>query len=504
MLTWLGLRLGETAARHAALAVFCAAVVHWFGWDMQEFAYSVDPAFLPLLNRRALSCAVLVAAIAGAAWLYKRTGAVDEDERSTVKILFTLTGNALALTLLSVDLNDYFTARLSNSVIELTTLNAQIENARQFSISVVWTLYAATMLALGLLRRSHLLRWGGLIVLLTAIAKVIVLDTTYYAASWHFPVFNQTFMAYALLVAVLVFAARLYGRPGSASESERRVVLPALLLAANLLALTALSLEVFGYYDRSMARLPLETSSNEIFRPFQEGKTFMLALIWTVYATCAFMFGAWRHSRVWRYGGLLLLVATVPLVFANLSYYDASWHVLVLNRTLVGFAILIAALWLVVRTYARSGELFEEAHIARPVATVAGNVLAIVALSAQAAGYYEAKIFEELNHAAAAASGFDGFERPRNLELAKQLSLSVVWGLYACGLFVAARLRRLRLLRVMGLVLLSLTTLKVFLVDLASLERGYRIFSFIMLGAILLVVSYFYQRSQQRAPAKES
>ena len=123
----------------------------------------------------------------------------------------------------------------------------------------------------------------------------------------------------------------------------------------------------------------------------------MLALIWTVYATCAFMFGAWRHSRVWRYGGLLLLASTAPLVFANLSYYDASWHVLVLNRTLAGFAILIAALWLVVRTYARSGDAFEEAHIARPVATVVANVLAIVALSAQAAGYYEAKIFEELN-----------------------------------------------------------------------------------------------------------
>jgi hypothetical protein len=42
------------------------------------------------------------------------------------------------------------------------------------------------------------------------------------------------------------------------------------------------------------------------------------------------------------------------------------------------------------------------------------------------------------------------------------------------------------------------------LVDLSSLERGYRIFSFIMLGAILLVVSYFYQRSQQRAAVKES
>jgi len=185
------------------------------------------------------------------------------------------------------------------------------------------------------------------------------------------------------------------------------------------------------------------------------------------------------------------------VVFANLSYYDASWHALVFNRTLAGFAIFIVALWLIVRTYARSGEAFEEAPIVRKIATVAANVLAIVALSAQAAGYYEARIAEELRHAGTAA-GWIGFEPPRNLELAKQLSLSVVWALYASGLFVAARVRRLRLLRVMGLVLLSLTTLKVFLVDLSSLERVYRIISFIMLGAILLIVSYFYTRSQQR------
>jgi hypothetical protein len=192
------------------------------------------------------------------------------------------------------------------------------------------------------------------------------------------------------------------------------------------------------------------------------------------------------------------------LVFANLSYYDASWHALVFNRTLAAFAIFIAALWLIVRTYARSGKAFDEASTVRPIATVAANLLAIVALSAQAAGYYEAKIVEELSRVGATASGLNGFEGHRNLELAKQLSLSVVWALYASGLFVAGRMCRQRLLRVMGLVLLSLTTLKVFLVDLSSLERVYRIISFIMLGAILLVVSYFYQRSQQRAAAQQS
>ena len=53
MLTWVGLRSRERAARHAALAVFCVAVGHWFIWDMTRFANGVDPSFIPLLNRRA-------------------------------------------------------------------------------------------------------------------------------------------------------------------------------------------------------------------------------------------------------------------------------------------------------------------------------------------------------------------------------------------------------------------------------------------------------------------
>jgi uncharacterized membrane protein len=497
MLTWVGLRSGEKAARHAAVAVFCAAVVHWFTWDIREFA-GVDPSFVPLLNRRALSCAVLVGAIAAAARLYKRADELAKNERSTVRTFLALTGNAIALTLLSLDVNDYFAGRLSQSGAAPADLPGRIENARQFSISALWTLYAATTLALGVLRRFALLRWGGLLLLAAAIGKVVALDSVFYAASWRLPVFNETFMAYALLVAAVAYAAWLYERAPSADEPERRVMRPTLLVAANVLALAALSLEVFGYYDRSSAG-----ASTEILRQFQEGKLFTLALVWTLYATCAFLFGAWRGARMWRWGGLLLLSVTTPLVLSTLIYYDASWHAPLLNRTMGAFAMFVVALWLVARTYSRSGEAFEEAPAVRAVATVAANLLAIIALSAQAAGYYDVRIGRELSHAGGTAGSNDFAGRLRDLELAKQLSLSVVWALYASGLLVAGRMRRLQLLRVMGLALLSLTTLKVFFWDLSSLDRVYRIISFIMLGAILLVVSYFYQQSQQRASIEE-
>src|SRR5258705_9977608 len=105
------------------------------------------------------------------------------------------------------------------------------------------------MLAVGVMRRSVLLRWGGLLLLLAAIGKVVAVDSSFYAAWWHLPVFNLTFITYALLVAVLAFAAWLYGRAPGVEEPERPWVRPVLIVTANVLAVVALTLEVLGYYD---------------------------------------------------------------------------------------------------------------------------------------------------------------------------------------------------------------------------------------------------------------
>lgn len=344
-LTWVGVRAPQRAARHAALGVFCAAVVHWFVWDMGEFAYGVDAGFVPVLNKRALGCAVLVGALAAAARVYRRARFVEEGERATATTFFILAGNALGFTLLSLDVNDYFNSRLSGERPDDGGARSRVENARLFSMTALWAFYGATALALGVIRRITVLRYGALALLVAACC--LLLFNTPYGAAVRVPVFNHTFMGYAVLVFALGASARFYARAGEGGTDEREVVLPALVVAAN--------------------------------------------------------------------------------------------------------------------------------------------ALALVALSVEAAGYFEARMRPEMDAAAL-----------RDLGLAKQLSTSVVWAVYGGALLLVGRLRGARLLRLLALALLSLTTLKVFFWDLASLDRVYRIISFIVLGAILLAVSYLYQKSQQR------
>src|SRR6185369_3131254 len=110
VMTWIGLRASDRVSRNGALIVFVIAITHWALSDVHEFAYLAPAHFVPLLNKRALSCAVLIASLIAAAFFYKRYGEKSEDRKSFGGLLL-LAANALAIALLSLDANDYFEQR---------------------------------------------------------------------------------------------------------------------------------------------------------------------------------------------------------------------------------------------------------------------------------------------------------------------------------------------------------------------------------------------------------
>jgi uncharacterized membrane protein len=85
-----------------------------------------------------------------------------------------------------------------------------------------------------------------------------------------------------------------------------------------------------------------------------------------------------------------------------------------------------------------------------------------------------------------------------DIHYAQQASLSVVWALYAALLTGVGIARRLRLPRLLGIGLFAVTVVKVFFVDLSMLATVYRIVSCIILGLLLLGVSYAYNRCKDR------
>ena len=482
VMTWIGLRANDQTSRYAGLAVFGIGISHWVLVDVNDFAYVASSHFVPLLNRRALSCAVLVAALTAAAFFYKRHGEKAE-ERSSYAGLMILAANGLAIALLTLDANDYFEQR--KALASGRDLPGSLGNSKALTLTALWTIYGVGTLFVGVTRRLMLLRLLGLLLLAGATVKVFAVDLRYYDASWHTLIANQTFAAFMLVVLALALAAWFYSRSQEQDAEERDIMLPLLIGAANVLAIFALSAEVMGHF----ARIRSEIAAYEIER-IENTKQFVLSTVWTIYGAVALLVGLKRGTRALRIGALLLLaITTFKVLIVDLSYYDASWHTLVFNQTFAVFALLVLALALIARAYRHSDSADEdERSTLVPVLVASANLLALVALSAEALGYYAAQMGVR-----GMTSGALG-----DLRLGQQLSLSVVWAIYGGGMLTVGIARRSKLLRVMALLLLGLTIFKVFLFDLSSLEKLYRIISFIVLGVILLAVSFLYQRYRQR------
>ena len=118
------------------------------------------------------------------------------------------------------------------------------------------------------------------------------------------------------------------------------------------------------------------------------------------------------------------------------------------------------------------------------------NILALLALHFEVMGYFQPQL----------AVAYPGPER-RSIVTVRDFAYSAVWMVYGSGLMLIGFWKSSAFVRWQGIVLLAMTVLKVFLVDIGTLERGYRIAAFIVLGAILLAVSFFYQRSRIRTAA---
>ena len=83
----------------------------------------------------------------------------------------------------------------------------------------------------------------------------------------------------------------------------------------------------------------------------------------------------------------------------------------------------------------------------------------------------------------------------RRIELT---GVSVLWSIFAVGLMLVGVWKRRKVYRISAIGLLVVTVLKVLAFDTAEVSTPYRILSCLVLGAILVLVSFLYYRFSER------
>ncbi|MCK9228443.1 MAG: DUF2339 domain-containing protein [Syntrophorhabdaceae bacterium] len=84
------------------------------------------------------------------------------------------------------------------------------------------------------------------------------------------------------------------------------------------------------------------------------------------------------------------------------------------------------------------------------------------------------------------------------LSQARFAAISIVWTLFAMVVMVLGFKKNSDIMRKVTLGFLFITVFKVFLFNISRISTPYRILSFIVLGLILVFISYLYTKAKQR------
>jgi uncharacterized membrane protein len=186
----------------------------------------------------------------------------------------------------------------------------------------------------------------------------------------------------------------------------------------------------------------------------------------------------------------LFALSALILGIARLLFLD-DFHTepLLFNMRMATYLIAVAVLGAVAYYGSRRDE--ENTQLIAMVAAVALNLLMLTALSHEVADYY-GRLVATIPTASRRFVEF-GLEWHK-IEIERDFTYSALWMAYGAMLMIIGFFRRSAFVRWQALVLIAATIIKVFVYDVSQLDRGYRIVSFIVLGALLLAISFVYQR----------
>jgi uncharacterized membrane protein len=184
-------------------------------------------------------------------------------------------------------------------------------------------------------------------------------------------------------------------------------------------------------------------------------------------------------------------VGAVVLGVARLLLIDNFYSTTpIFNARMATHAVAISALAIMAwQGFKRHDDRGEKAAA---IAVVALNLLALIALSREVADYFARQM--------ASVRPLLGqwnppqWSRFHRVEIVRDFTYSALWMAYGAMLMVVGFWRRSAFVRWLALFLIAATTVKVFTYDTSQLDRQYRILSFIVLGLLLLAISFVYQR----------
>jgi uncharacterized membrane protein len=342
----------------------------------------------------------------------------------------------------------------------------------EHAVAIAWSVEGLAIVWGGLRVGAPSLRLGGLAVLALGAGRWLTLLEEHGPHRGVFAVDHPAFPVTLALAAATALAALAYRRPAASVAGTERYARPILALAAVLSPALFVSVELARHTALGL------TAGQQAS---------LMTLAWLAAGVITLGLATTDPTRV-LLGAGTLVVGGVGIMAAatDLERWRSAATTPVLNlRFAVG--LLITAAY---AGYARSVGAWPWTPQTRPAVRAAAVAAAALFL------LWHLSVEVMLMPLEGAAPG--------ELSMARHMGLSILWTLYAFAVMGIGLQRRLAPLRFGAIGLFALTVAKVFLIDLARLDAGYRILSFVVLGGLLILASFLYTRYRERIAGGES
>lgn len=168
---WAGIQINAQRLRALALAVFGLALMKLV---LRDTRIDCRPMFTPVLNKYFLSALVVTACLFAAVYLYQRLGERKQIAAPKLALVVCLIAVVTLWFVMSVETHTFFQARAA-----MQKLDEDARHERwlgQMALSVLWSVYAGSLAAIGFVRRSASVRWAALALFGLTVIKVILVD----------------------------------------------------------------------------------------------------------------------------------------------------------------------------------------------------------------------------------------------------------------------------------------------------------------------------------------
>jgi uncharacterized membrane protein len=472
-----GIKAKKAYVWQAALVIYLYTVVKIFTFNpfvitgMEE-----DPLFEA--NLRTLAYLVLSGSLALSGYMLEEFNI--SKNRIYLKEIIRYVWVIILFVFLGIEVSARYNFIADNLIGEPETF---MYYSKYLSMALVWVLYSLPLVYYGLKKEIVTFITLGSVSLGIGILLAFAAGYTYSPLSYYVPVMNIRFFVFVILVAALIYVSKWVRIYGNCDAKE--VIYSFLRYTWSIVLFLLFTVEVNDYFNKQIA---IETDAMRDL--MQYSRFFILSILWTVCGVALVNLGLTRKLSGYTIIGFISIsMAILFSMVMGISFQPLEFYMPYLNVRFVSIAVLVSGLICIILVMKTYTDEYKWAPRTINLLRILTSIFLFLLLS-----YEFTDIFNKELYSVRQRVDIVDKEKIILIQNFKQLTISILWLVYSVGLMIFGIVRRIKVLRLTAICFFGLTIFKIFIIDLSFLDQLYRIFSFIGLGLILLLVSYLYQR----------